>query len=98
MRFVGGTPGGVADSAINGHADYFVEKPFSIGPLAQYAGIVSDFLDSVLSGPASKTAALPTRTARSRSRQMQDRPWFSRVVMSCLGLRCRRNAFPMPFH
>ena len=44
MGFVGSTPDGVAEFAFNGHADYFVAERFSIGPLAQYAGVGNDFL------------------------------------------------------
>jgi hypothetical protein len=44
MGFLGSTPDGVAEFAINGHADYFVTERFSIGPLAQYAGVGNDFL------------------------------------------------------
>ena len=42
--FVGTTPDGIAEFAINGHADYFVADRVSIGPLAQYAGVGNDFL------------------------------------------------------
>jgi hypothetical protein len=44
LGFVGSTPDGVAEFAINGHADYLVTEHFSIGPLAQYAGVGNDFL------------------------------------------------------
>jgi hypothetical protein len=42
--FVGSTPDGIAEFAINGHADYFVAERLSVGPFAQYAGVVNDFL------------------------------------------------------
>ena len=38
------TPDGIAEFAFNGHADYFVTDSFSVGPLAQYAGVGNDFL------------------------------------------------------
>ena len=41
------TPDGVAEFAFNGHADYFVADSFSVGPLAQYAGVGNDFLIGV---------------------------------------------------
>jgi hypothetical protein len=44
MGFVGNTPDGAAEFAVNGHADYFVAERFSIGALAQYAGAGNDFL------------------------------------------------------
>jgi hypothetical protein len=44
MGFLGNTPDGVLEFAINGHADYFVHERLSIGPLAQYAGAGNDFL------------------------------------------------------
>ncbi len=44
VGFVGNTPDGVAEFAFNGHADYFVNHSFSVGPLAQYAGAGNDFL------------------------------------------------------
>jgi hypothetical protein len=42
--FVARTPDGIAEFALNGHADYFVAERFSLGPLAQYAGVGNDFL------------------------------------------------------
>ena len=42
--FLGSTPDGIAEFAINGHADYFVADRLSIGSLAQYAGTGNDFL------------------------------------------------------
>lgn len=42
--FVGSAPDGIAEFAINGHADYFLAEHISIGPLAQYAGVGNDFL------------------------------------------------------
>jgi len=44
MGFLGNTPDGAAEFAFNGHADYFVTHAFSVGPLAQYAGVGNDFL------------------------------------------------------
>ena len=44
IGFLGDTPDGVMEFAFNGHADYFVLERFSIGPLAQYAGVGNDFL------------------------------------------------------
>lgn len=41
------TPDGAAEFAFNGHADYFVADSFSVGPLAQYAGVGNDFLFGV---------------------------------------------------
>ena len=42
--FVGSTPDGIAEFALNGHADYFVGERLSIGPLAQYDGAGNDVL------------------------------------------------------
>ncbi len=44
LGFLGSTPDGIAEFAMNGHADYFVTPRFSVGPLAQYAGIGNDFM------------------------------------------------------
>lgn len=44
LGFLGSTPDGIAEFALNGHADYFVTPRFSVGPLAQYAGIGNDFM------------------------------------------------------
>jgi hypothetical protein len=44
IGFMADTPDGVAEFAFNGHADYFVADSFSVGPLAQYAGVGNDFL------------------------------------------------------
>jgi hypothetical protein len=44
LGFLGSTPDGIAEFALNGHADYFVMPYFSVGPLAQYAGIGNDFM------------------------------------------------------
>lgn len=43
LGFFGSTPDG-AEFAVNGHADYFVTDRFSLGPLAQYAGVGNDVL------------------------------------------------------
>src|SRR5687768_2923888 len=48
--FVGSTPDGIAEFAMNGHADYFVSQRLSIGPLAQYAGAGNDFLFAISPG------------------------------------------------
>ena len=42
--FLGSTPDGIAEFAINAHADYFIAERLSLGPLAQYAGGGNDFL------------------------------------------------------
>jgi outer membrane protein with beta-barrel domain len=47
LGFMADTPDGVAEFAFNGHADYFVADAFSVGPLAQYAGVGNDFLIGV---------------------------------------------------
>ena len=44
VGFLGSTPDGIAEFAMNGHADYFMTPRFSVGPLAQYAGIGNDFM------------------------------------------------------
>jgi hypothetical protein len=44
LGFLGNTPDGAAEFAFNGHADYFVARQFSVGPLAQYAGTGNDFM------------------------------------------------------
>jgi hypothetical protein len=44
IGFLGNTPDGAVEFAFNGHADYFLKRNFSVGPLAQYAGAGSDFL------------------------------------------------------
>jgi hypothetical protein len=44
LGFLGSTPDGIAEFAMNGHADYFTTPRFSVGPLAQYAGIGNDFM------------------------------------------------------
>lgn len=44
LGFMANTPDGVAEFGIKGHADYFVIHRFSIGGLAQYAGVGNDFL------------------------------------------------------
>jgi outer membrane protein with beta-barrel domain len=44
VGFLGNTPDGAAELALNGHADYFLTHHFSVGPLAQYAGAGNDFL------------------------------------------------------
>jgi hypothetical protein len=44
IGFLANTPDGIAEFAFNGHADYFVTDSFSLGPLAQYAGVGNDFL------------------------------------------------------
>jgi hypothetical protein len=44
LGFLGNTPDGSVDFAFKGHADYFVSRNFSVGPLAQYAGTGNDFL------------------------------------------------------
>ncbi|MET0517061.1 MAG: hypothetical protein ABW047_17240 [Nitrospiraceae bacterium] len=44
LGFLGGTPDGIAEFAMNGHADYFMTPRFSVGPLAQYAGTGNDFM------------------------------------------------------
>lgn len=43
LGFFGSTPDG-ADFAVNGHADYFLTERFSLGPLAQYAGVGNDMV------------------------------------------------------
>ncbi|HJU03865.1 MAG TPA: outer membrane beta-barrel protein [Nitrospiraceae bacterium] len=44
VGFLGNTPDGAVEFAFNGHADYFLARNFSVGPLAQYAGAGNDFL------------------------------------------------------
>ena len=44
IGFLANTPDGIAEFAFNGHAEYFVSRSFSVGPLAQYAGVGNDFL------------------------------------------------------
>lgn len=44
VGFLGRTPDGVAEFAVNGHADYFLTHGISVGPLAQYAGVGNDIL------------------------------------------------------
>lgn len=44
IGFMADTPDGIAEFAFNGHADYFVTNAFSVGPLAQYAGVGNDFM------------------------------------------------------
>jgi hypothetical protein len=44
IGFMGNTPDGAAEFAFNGHADYFMSRNFSLGPLAQYAGAGDDFM------------------------------------------------------
>lgn len=44
MGFLGDTPDGIMEFAVNGHADYFIVDRLSVGPLAQYAGAGNDFL------------------------------------------------------
>jgi hypothetical protein len=44
VGFLGSTPDGAAEFALNGHADYFLTDNFSVGPLAQYAGAGNDFI------------------------------------------------------
>lgn len=44
VGFLGSTPDGAAEFAVNGHAEYFLTRRFSVGPLAQYAGAGNDFL------------------------------------------------------
>jgi hypothetical protein len=65
MGFLGNTPDGVAEFAINGHADYFVTDRFSLGPLAQYAGTGNDLLFG-LSAQAKYWWHLPNTGNRAR--------------------------------
>ena len=44
IGFMANQPDGVAEFGLMGHADYFMTDRFSIGPLAQYAGVGNDFL------------------------------------------------------
>ena len=44
IGFLGNTPDGATEFALKGHADYFMSRNFSVGPLAQYAGAGNDFL------------------------------------------------------
>jgi hypothetical protein len=44
MGFMGNTPDGIMEFALKGQADYFLTDRFSIGPLAQYAGMGNDIL------------------------------------------------------
>ncbi len=44
VGFLGHTPDGAAEFAFKGHADYFLTDHFSLGPLAQYAGVGNDFI------------------------------------------------------
>ena len=44
LGFLGNTPDGAAEFAFKGHADYFLTRSLSVGPLAQYAGAGNDFL------------------------------------------------------
>ena len=44
IGFLANTPDGIAEFGFNGHADYFVNQSFSVGPLAQYAGVGNDFM------------------------------------------------------
>lgn len=44
VGFLANTPDGVAEFGIKGHADYFWTSSFSVGALAQYAGVGNDFV------------------------------------------------------
>ena len=44
LGFLANTPDGIAEFAFNGHVDFFVTQSFSVGPLAQYAGVGNDFV------------------------------------------------------
>ncbi len=44
IGFLGNTPDGAAEVALNGHADYFFTPNVSLGPLAQYAGAGNDII------------------------------------------------------
>jgi Outer membrane protein beta-barrel domain len=44
VGFLTNTPDGVAEFGIKGHADYFWTSSFSVGALAQYAGVGNDFV------------------------------------------------------
>ena len=44
VGFLGNTPDGAAEFALNGHADYFFTPNVSVGPLAQYAGAGNDII------------------------------------------------------
>ena len=44
VGFLANTPDGVAEFGIKGHADYFWTSSFSLGALAQYAGVGNDFV------------------------------------------------------
>jgi hypothetical protein len=44
VGFLGNTPDGAAEFALNGHADYFLTRRWSVGPMAQYAGTGNDFM------------------------------------------------------
>lgn len=44
VGFLGNTPDGAAEFALNGHADYFFTRNVSVGPLGQYAGTGNDII------------------------------------------------------
>ncbi len=65
VGFLSMTPDGVAEFAFNGHADYFIGRRLSVGPLAQYAGVGNDVLFGV-SAQAKVWWDLPGRRNQAR--------------------------------
>lgn len=65
LGFLGNTPDGAAEFALNGHADFFFTQHISIGPLAQYAGQGNDFVFG-LSAQAKYWCDIPGSHSRAR--------------------------------